>query len=109
MWRVGDVEPVRIMGAEGDPFGSPSPRKTASRLSHLYYASQALAEAAATHRGVGSAERNFGASTRRLKRGVQAEAPIIRDSDAQDWRHHVGQNTHEVGNQKREGGRQDDS
>ena len=21
MWKVGDVEPVRVMGAEGDPYG----------------------------------------------------------------------------------------
>ena len=35
MWKVGDVEPVRVMGAEGYPSGSLSPPMTESRLSHL--------------------------------------------------------------------------
>jgi hypothetical protein len=34
MWKVGDVEPVRVMGADGYPYmASTSPRKTASPLS----------------------------------------------------------------------------
>ena len=35
MWKVGDVEPVRVMGAEGYPYGLTSARKTASRSCHL--------------------------------------------------------------------------
>ena len=37
MWKVGEVQPMLIMGAEGKPLVS------------FAYASQALAEAAATH------------------------------------------------------------
>ncbi len=35
MWKVGDVEPVRVMGAEAIRTDSTLPPKTASRLFHL--------------------------------------------------------------------------
>ena len=48
MWKVGDVEPMRVMGTEGYPYGrSHHRRRQAGCL--FAYASRALAEAAATH------------------------------------------------------------
>jgi hypothetical protein len=35
MWKVGDVEPVRVMGAEGYPCGFNVTTEGGSRLSHL--------------------------------------------------------------------------
>jgi len=49
MWKVGDVEPVRVMGAEGDPFGFTVTTEDGKPIVSFYYASQALAMAAATH------------------------------------------------------------
>ena len=48
MWKVGDVEPVRVMGAEGHPYGF-DVTEDGKPLVSFAYASQALAEAAATH------------------------------------------------------------
>ena len=67
MWKVGDVEPVRVMGAEGYPYGFHVTTDDGKPLVSFAYASRALAEAAATHRS-GSAERNFGSSLRRIDR-----------------------------------------
>ena len=66
MWKVGDVEPVRVMGAEGDPYGFNVTTEGGKPLVSFAYASRALAEAAATHLEFGSAERNFGSSLRRI-------------------------------------------
>ena len=49
MWNVGDVEPVRVMGAEGDPYGFNVTTEGGKPLVSFAYASRALAEAAATH------------------------------------------------------------
>jgi hypothetical protein len=50
MWKVSDVEPVRVMGAEGYPCtDSMLPPKTASRLSHLLMHPEPFSEAGATH------------------------------------------------------------
>ena len=35
MWKVGDVEPVRVMGAEGYPYGFHVTTDAESPLSHL--------------------------------------------------------------------------
>ena len=56
MWKVSDVEPVRVMGAEGYPYGfnvttedgKPVVSFAYASLSFAY-ASLALAEAGATH------------------------------------------------------------
>ena len=49
MWKVGDVEPVRVMGAEGYPYGFNVSTEDGKPVVSFAYASQALAEAAATH------------------------------------------------------------
>jgi hypothetical protein len=49
MWKVGDVEPVRVMGAEGDPYGFNVTTEGGKPLVSFAYAARALAEAAATH------------------------------------------------------------
>jgi hypothetical protein len=49
MWKVGDVEPVRVMGAEGYPYGFNVTTEGGKPLVSFAYASRALAEAAATH------------------------------------------------------------
>ena len=49
MWKVGDVEPVRVMGAEGYPYGFRVTTDDGKPLVSFAYASRALAEAAATH------------------------------------------------------------
>ena len=48
MWKVGDVEPVRIVGAEGEPYRF-NVRGRGKPVVSFAYASRALAEAAATH------------------------------------------------------------
>ena len=48
MWKVGDVEPVRVMGAEGYPYGFHVTTDDGKPLVSFAYASRALAEAAAT-------------------------------------------------------------
>ncbi len=49
MWKVGDVGPVRVMGAEGYPFGFNVTTEDGKSVVSFAYASRALAEAAATH------------------------------------------------------------
>jgi hypothetical protein len=50
MWKVGDVEPVKvIMGAEGYPYGFNVTTEDGKPVVSFVYASRALAEAAATH------------------------------------------------------------
>ena len=49
MWKVGDVEPVRVMGAEGYPYGFNVTTEDGKSVVSFAYASRALAEAAATH------------------------------------------------------------
>jgi hypothetical protein len=49
MWKVGDVEPVRVMGAEGYPYGFNVTTEDGKPVVSFAYASRALAEAAATH------------------------------------------------------------
>ena len=49
MWKVGDVEPVRVMGAEGYPYGFNLTTEDGKPVVSFAYASRALAEAAATH------------------------------------------------------------
>jgi hypothetical protein len=49
MWKVGAVEPVRVMGAEGYPYGFNVTTENDNGLVSFAYASRALAEAAATH------------------------------------------------------------
>jgi hypothetical protein len=66
MWKVGDVEPVRVMGAEGYPYGFNVTTEDGKPVVSFAYASRALAEAAANPSGVGSAECNFGSSLRRI-------------------------------------------
>jgi hypothetical protein len=51
MWKVGDVEPVRVMGAEGYPYGFDVTTEDGQPIVSFAYASRALAEAAATHLG----------------------------------------------------------
>jgi hypothetical protein len=46
MWKVGDVEPVRVMGAEGYPYGF---NVTTEDGKPVVSFSRALAEAAVTH------------------------------------------------------------
>ena len=49
MWKVGGVEPVRAMGANGYPYGFNVITEDGKPLVSFAYASRALAEAAATH------------------------------------------------------------
>jgi hypothetical protein len=49
MWKVGDVEPVRVMGAEGYPYGFNVITEDGKPVVSFAYASRALAEAGATH------------------------------------------------------------
>jgi hypothetical protein len=49
MWKVGDVEPVKVMGAEGYPYGFNVTTEDGKPVVSFAYASRALAEAAATH------------------------------------------------------------
>ena len=49
MWKVGVVEPVRVLGAEGYPYGFNVTTDDGKPLVSFAYASRALAEAAATH------------------------------------------------------------
>ena len=51
MWKVGDVEPVKvIMGAEGYPYGFNVTTEDGKPVVSFAYASRALAEAAAIRR-----------------------------------------------------------
>ena len=45
MWKVGDVEPVRVMGAEGYPYGFNVSTEDGKPVVSFAYASRALAEA----------------------------------------------------------------
>ena len=47
--KVADVEPVRVMGAEGYPYGFNVSTEDGKPVVSFAYASRALAEAAATH------------------------------------------------------------
>jgi hypothetical protein len=49
MWKIGDIEPVRVMGAEGYPYGFNLTTEDGKPVVSFAYASRALAEAAATH------------------------------------------------------------
>ena len=49
MWKVGDVEPVRVVGADGYPYGFNVSTEDGKPVVSFAYASRALAEAAATH------------------------------------------------------------
>jgi hypothetical protein len=49
MWKIGDVEPVKVMGAEGYPYGFNVTTEGGKPVVSFAYASRALAEAAATH------------------------------------------------------------
>ena len=49
MWKVGDVEPVRVMGAEGYPYGFNVTTEDGKPVVSFAYASRTLAEAAAAH------------------------------------------------------------
>jgi len=49
MWKVGAVEPVRELGAEGYPYGFDVTRDDGKPVVSFAYASRAHAEAAATH------------------------------------------------------------
>ena len=44
MWKVGDVEPVRVMGAEGYPYGFNVTTEDGKSVVSFAYASRALAE-----------------------------------------------------------------
>ena len=44
MWKVGDVEPVRVMGAEGYPYGFNVTTEDGKSVVSLLIASRALAE-----------------------------------------------------------------
>jgi hypothetical protein len=49
MWKVGAVEPVRVLGEEGYPYGFDVTTDDGKPVVSFAYASRALAEAAATH------------------------------------------------------------
>ena len=49
MWKVADVEPVRVTGAEGGPYGFTVCTEDGKPIVSFAHASQALAVAAATH------------------------------------------------------------
>ena len=49
MWKVSDVEPVRVLGAEGYPYGFNVTTEDGKPVVSFAYASRALAEAGATH------------------------------------------------------------
>ena len=51
MWKVGDDEPVRVMGAEGYPYGFNVTTEDGKPVVSFAHASQVLGEAAATHLG----------------------------------------------------------
>ena len=59
MWKVGDVEPVRV-ALRAIPTASMSPPMTESRLSHLRMRLEPLPRLRRPR--IGSAERNFGSS-----------------------------------------------
>ena len=66
MWKIGDVEPVKVMGAEGYPYGFNVTTEGGKPVVSFAYASRALAEAAATHLESCPSERAFSASPLRL-------------------------------------------
>ena len=69
MWKVGDVEPVWVMGAEGYPYGFSVSTEDGKPVVSFAYASRALAEAARqrqTHLESALLERNFGSSLPRI-------------------------------------------
>ena len=80
MWKVGDVEPVRVMGAEGYLYGFHVTSDDGKPLVSFAYASRALAEAAATHLEFGSAERNLGSSLRRIDRSPAIPHTLVASS-----------------------------
>ena len=49
MWKVSDVEPVRVLGAEVYPYGFNVTTEDGKPVVSFAYASRALAEAGATH------------------------------------------------------------
>ena len=49
MWKVGDVEPVHVLGAEGYPYGFNVTTDDGKPVVSFAYASRAQAEEAATH------------------------------------------------------------
>ena len=49
MWKVGAVEPVRVLGAEGYPYGFNVSTDDDKPVVSFAYASRAHAEAAKTH------------------------------------------------------------
>jgi hypothetical protein len=49
MWKVGAVEPVRVLGAEGYPYGFDVTRDDGKPVISFAYASRAHAEEAAKH------------------------------------------------------------
>jgi hypothetical protein len=48
VWKVGDVEPVRVMGAEGYPYGFNVTTEDGKPVVSFAYASRALAVSAIT-------------------------------------------------------------
>ena len=45
MWKVGDVEPVRVMGAEGYPYGFNVATENGEALANVYVARRTFASA----------------------------------------------------------------
>ena len=78
MWKVGDVEPVRVMGAEGYPYGFNVSTEDGKPIVSFAYAFPSPCRGSGNPSKVGSAECNFGASLRRLS-GCSGRAAIIRD------------------------------
>ena len=68
MWKVGDVEPVRVMGAEEYPYGFHVTTDDRKPLISFAYASRALAEVAATHLESALLNAISGSSLRRIRK-----------------------------------------
>ena len=71
MWKVGDVEPVRVMGAEGYPYGF-NVRWQAGCLFCLCIPSPC--RGGGNPPGVGCAKRDFGSSLRRISELSQTQS-----------------------------------
>ena len=59
MWKVGDVEPVRVMGAEGYPYGFNVTTEDGKPVVSFAYASRALAVSAITAHWTGGLNKGF--------------------------------------------------
>ena len=78
MWKVGDVEPVRVMGAEGYPYGFHVTTDDGKPLVCVCVSSPC--RGCGDPPRIGSAERNFGSSLRRIDRSPAIPHTLVASS-----------------------------